>query len=185
MLEFYCLFSWTSWGVGVLHSAVFNSFHKSGWVWHDFGGPSEFRRGWVEPPNPLPLGTPLLTNNLKGHDIRWTCTTHVDMINVRTILSWDIKIKIPPRCRQMWMKLSLGMWKTLGWFRNTSINVRICYETPCLLINWANLYKFPREDSTRFEFINRPNQSLPNSATISTHRKIAQTVMKAKALKAS
>jgi len=48
----------TSWGVGVLNSAIFNSFHN--WVefWHDFGGPSEFRGG-LNPPNPPP-GTPLL-----------------------------------------------------------------------------------------------------------------------------
>jgi len=42
----------TSWGVGVLNSAVFNNFSQSGWVWHDFGGPSEFRGGvgWNPPP---------------------------------------------------------------------------------------------------------------------------------------
>ena len=38
-------FFWTSWGFGDLNSAIFNSFHKSGWVWYDFGGPSEFRGG--------------------------------------------------------------------------------------------------------------------------------------------
>jgi len=47
----------TSWGVGVPNSAIFNSFHNR--VWHDFGGPSEFRgRGGFEPLTP-PLGTPL------------------------------------------------------------------------------------------------------------------------------
>ena len=42
----------TSWGVGVLNSEMFNSFHKSGWVWHNFGGPSEFRGGGLNTPNP-------------------------------------------------------------------------------------------------------------------------------------
>ena len=38
-------------GVGVLNSAIFNSFHKWGWFWHDFGRPSEFRGGvWTPPP---------------------------------------------------------------------------------------------------------------------------------------
>ena len=40
----------TSWGVGVLNSAIFNSFTQFGWVWNDFGGASEFRGGGVEPP---------------------------------------------------------------------------------------------------------------------------------------
>jgi len=40
VLEFYCLFFRTSWGVGVLNSAIFNNF----------GGLSEFRRGVFEPP---------------------------------------------------------------------------------------------------------------------------------------
>ena len=39
----------TSWCVGVLNSAIFK-FSKSGWVWQDFGGPSEFRGVGVEPP---------------------------------------------------------------------------------------------------------------------------------------
>ena len=47
----------TTWDVGVLNSAIFNSFLKSGWVWQDFGGPSEFRVGWrvvwtPKPPHP-------------------------------------------------------------------------------------------------------------------------------------
>ena len=45
-------FSQTSWGVGVLNSAIFNSFHNRVGVWHDFGGPSEFRGGGVEAPKP-------------------------------------------------------------------------------------------------------------------------------------
>ena len=39
----------TPWGVGVLNSAIFNSFYKSGCVWHNFGGPSEFRGGLCTP----------------------------------------------------------------------------------------------------------------------------------------
>jgi len=41
----------TSWGVGFLNSAIFNSFHNHNW--HDFGGPSEFR-GWEGLNPPLP-----------------------------------------------------------------------------------------------------------------------------------
>jgi len=49
-------FFWTSWGIGILNSAIFNSFSQSGWVWHDFGGPSEFQGAEVEPPqHPPPL----------------------------------------------------------------------------------------------------------------------------------
>jgi len=42
----------TSWGVGILNSTIFNSFHSFGWVWHDFGGRSEFQGGGFNPPNP-------------------------------------------------------------------------------------------------------------------------------------
>ena len=34
-------------------SNFFKQFSQSGWVWHDFGGPSEFRGGGGGP-NPLP-----------------------------------------------------------------------------------------------------------------------------------
>jgi len=37
----------TFFGVGILNSAIFNSFSQSGWVWYDFGGPSVFRGGGV------------------------------------------------------------------------------------------------------------------------------------------
>jgi len=46
----------TSWGVGVLNSAIFNSFHNL--VWHDFGVPSEFRRGGLNTPPPPPPRPP-------------------------------------------------------------------------------------------------------------------------------
>ena len=50
----------TSWSVGILNSAIFNSFHNQ--VWHDFGGSSEFRGegGGVNTPNP-PLSMPSFT----------------------------------------------------------------------------------------------------------------------------
>ena len=54
----------TSWGIGVLNSSTFNSFLQSGWVWHDFGGSSEFRG--VQPPL---LGTPLMMLNLHQWNI--------------------------------------------------------------------------------------------------------------------
>jgi len=47
----------TSWGVGVLNSAIFNSFHNL--VWHDFGVPSEFRRGGLNTPPPPRYATDL------------------------------------------------------------------------------------------------------------------------------
>jgi len=47
----------TSWGVGVLNSAVFNSFQNRVEFGMSFGGPSEFRRGGVG--LNTPLGTPL------------------------------------------------------------------------------------------------------------------------------
>ena len=51
-------FSRISWGVGVLNSAIFNSFHSR----VEFGtiGPSEFRSGEFEHPKPpSPIGPPL------------------------------------------------------------------------------------------------------------------------------
>ena len=58
VLEFYCLFFRTSWGVGVLNLAIFNSFHN----WVAFGTILEGLRnfgGGVERPKP-PLSTPLM-----------------------------------------------------------------------------------------------------------------------------
>ena len=53
VLEFYCLFFRTSWDVGVLNSAFFFSVLKNRVeIWHNFGGPSEFRGGVVQHPNP-------------------------------------------------------------------------------------------------------------------------------------
>ena len=65
VLEFYCLFFQTSWGVGVLNSAIFNSFHNRvefGVILEDlsnfFGGVG------FEPTKIHPLGTPL--GSVKG-----------------------------------------------------------------------------------------------------------------------
>ena len=58
VLEFYCLFPQTPWGVGVLNSAVFNSFNNR----VEFGTILEGLRnlgGGFEHPNPPSLGTPL------------------------------------------------------------------------------------------------------------------------------
>ena len=52
-------FIWTSRSVGILNSAIFK-FSQSGWVWHDFGGPSEFRRGggvWTPQTSPSRYAT--------------------------------------------------------------------------------------------------------------------------------
>ena len=57
----------TSWCVGVLNSAIFK-FSQSGWVWHDFWGPSEFRgRGGLNTPNSIRHATVLtyISGNLK------------------------------------------------------------------------------------------------------------------------
>ena len=40
----------TSRGVGVLNSAIFNTFHNRVEVWQDFGGPSQFRGGGLNTP---------------------------------------------------------------------------------------------------------------------------------------
>ena len=57
-------FFWTSWGVGVLNSAIFNSFHNLVEFWHDFGGPSEFRGG-LNPPNPPRYATACYVTNTR------------------------------------------------------------------------------------------------------------------------
>jgi len=57
-VEFYCLFFRTTWGVGVLNSAIFNSFHNR----VEFGKILEGLQnigGGFEPPPKIPLGTPL------------------------------------------------------------------------------------------------------------------------------
>jgi len=60
----------TSWGVGVLNSAIFISFHNRVKFGTIFGGPSEFQ-GDLNPPK-LPLGKPLVTCVLNSHPKRVT-----------------------------------------------------------------------------------------------------------------
>ena len=52
-------FSRTSWGVGVLNSAIFNSFHSRVEFGTILEGFQNFGEGGLNPPNPPPLGTPL------------------------------------------------------------------------------------------------------------------------------
>ena len=63
VVEFYCLFFGKPWGVGVLNSAIFNSFQKLGLslaqFWRAFG----ILGGGFEHPK-LPLGTPLIPSTL-------------------------------------------------------------------------------------------------------------------------
>jgi len=58
VFEFYCLFSQTSWGVGALNSAIFNSFHNQVEFSIILKGLWNFGRGGLNPPKP-PFGTPL------------------------------------------------------------------------------------------------------------------------------
>jgi len=50
----------TSWGVRVLNSAIFNSFHNRVEFGTILEGIRNFGRGGLNPPNPQPLGTPLV-----------------------------------------------------------------------------------------------------------------------------
>ena len=52
VLEFYCLFSRTSWGVGVLNSAIFNSFHNRVEFGTILEGLRNFGVGGLNPPTP-------------------------------------------------------------------------------------------------------------------------------------
>ena len=53
VLEFYCLFSPTSWCVGILNSAIFLTVFTIGLsLARFFVGPSEFRGGVLNTPNP-------------------------------------------------------------------------------------------------------------------------------------
>ena len=64
----------TSWGVRVLNSAIFNSFHNRVEFWHNFGGPSEFQEGRGLNP---PLGTPLLSETQE----HVSCSTPITFLN--------------------------------------------------------------------------------------------------------
>ena len=52
VLEFYCLFFRTSWGVGVLNSAILNSFHNRVEFGTILEGLRNFREGGLNTPNP-------------------------------------------------------------------------------------------------------------------------------------
>jgi len=73
VLEFYCLFFRTSWGVGVLNSAIFNSFHNRVEFGTILKGLRNFGGGKVEHPKPLPLGTPQVTDDNIISCIRFAC----------------------------------------------------------------------------------------------------------------
>jgi len=52
VLELYCLFFRTSWGVGFLNSAIFNSFHNRVEFGSILEGLRNFGGGGFEPPKP-------------------------------------------------------------------------------------------------------------------------------------
>ena len=56
----------TSWSLGVLNSAVFNSFHSRVEFVTILEGLQNFGGWGVELPNPAPLGTPLLIRHISG-----------------------------------------------------------------------------------------------------------------------
>ena len=72
VLEFYFLFSEHLGGVGVLNSAIFNSFHN----WVEFGTILEHLRnfGWGALNPPTPLGTPLVDGIISVQHVRKLCT---------------------------------------------------------------------------------------------------------------
>jgi len=78
----------TSWSVGVLNSAVFNSFHNR----VEFGTILEgFRNfGGVEHPNPPPLGTPLSSMDPQISRVRTRSVVHAECTpNQQTATEWN------------------------------------------------------------------------------------------------
>ena len=71
----------TSWGVGVLNSAIFNSLHNRVEFGTIFGGPSEFFWGGLNP-KPPPHGTPLLTPTHQNYSVL-TPPTNTFRVNYR------------------------------------------------------------------------------------------------------
>ena len=77
VLEFYCLFFRTSWGVGIPNSAILNSFHN----WVEFGTILEGLRNFGGGGGgcPPPLGKPLVSaatlglSELKDNKTKATC----------------------------------------------------------------------------------------------------------------
>jgi len=58
----------TSWGVGILNSAIFNSFHNRVEFGKILEGLRNFGGLGVEPPKPSPLGTCLFLTHGKGSE---------------------------------------------------------------------------------------------------------------------
>jgi len=77
----------TSWFVGILNSAVFN-ISQLGWVWHDFGGPSEICGGGgltpATPPTP-PLGMSLLATKFPLLEANSASTFGISCVTERHI----------------------------------------------------------------------------------------------------
>jgi hypothetical protein len=64
----------TSWGVGVLNSAIFNSFHSRVEFGTILEGLRNFEGGGFEPPHQTPpFGTPLLPNGGDHTETCWSC----------------------------------------------------------------------------------------------------------------
>jgi len=63
-LEFYCFFSWTSCGVGILNSAIFNSFYNQVEFGMILEGLRNFGGGWT-PPQYATTTEQNLTKNLQ------------------------------------------------------------------------------------------------------------------------
>ena len=86
----------TSWYVGVLKSAIFK-FSQPGWVWHDFGGPSEFRGGGgrLNTPNPPSVHhcNPIFMKSMKENRQNRSVDFAVSLLTVQTITapSHDLK----------------------------------------------------------------------------------------------
>ena len=143
VLEFYCLFFRTSWGVGVLNSAIFNSFHNSGWIWHDFGGPSELRgAGGLNTPTPPRYATVFFMVRLLMHQpmccvlaffIRTMYAMQVHTIIVRR--SW----KVHTQGRQVTAKRKVfGPPATVDGLRIFALNRKDCQLQSDLRLGWKD-----------------------------------------------
>ena len=91
VLEFYCLFFWTSWSVGVVNSAIYNNFHNQVEFGTILEGLRNFGEGEVEPPLGTPLATPtsfFLTWSLKLYLVKRT--------DCKALLYADVSIPLFP-----------------------------------------------------------------------------------------
>jgi len=126
VLEFYCLFFRTSWGVGVLNSAIFNSFHNrvdfgTILVGHrNFGGGEER----FEPPN-TPLGTPLMQTD-GSWDSTWClkglrlCIKHESALKLVTSFShrvsqslWRLFVQTWHNCEELFWYMLIYLFITV------------------------------------------------------------------------